>query len=319
LVLKCNKNCYCSIKCPWGRSEYPDESGLVEFHKYLFSIFVRKGIKMPVAEASISSRSFDGFVGIVPDYLEQVKIRFLDDSHWPVRPSICFEKESGPMLCICSRHSSGSKLHYLHPPRNPLNSTMPSTRGDPISHVTMVPRTIRTIKTNNKYSTTFQMQACNGGYSGIDSCDVKETGVFDKCNIISRNNACLALHFRPDIVGKLRQMVETKVVPQIYEDSSYNDLASLQLNKLHVELQVGLQRSTQMNMIDALKVTYNEDNLSKLEFLPSWPLILPKCHSISSPHGPEPPIVPSFHVVLRLSLALLYVTYGYKYTIVMGR
>jgi hypothetical protein len=131
LVLSCNKNCYCSVKCPWGCSEYPDECGLVEFHKYLFSIFVKKGIKMPVAEASISSRSFDGFVGIVPDYLEQVKIGFLDDSHWPVHPSICFEKESGPMLCICSRHSSGSKLHYLHPPRNPLNSTMPSTRVIP--------------------------------------------------------------------------------------------------------------------------------------------------------------------------------------------
>ncbi len=297
LMTSCNRNCYCSVKCPWGCSEFPDECGFAGFYKFLFFKF--KNIKMPVAESSmcdshiVGESLFRGFVGIVPDYLEYNKIGILDDSHWPVRPSIRFVPGRGPMLCTCKRHSIGSSQQYLHPPRNPLNKTMPSSRGDPISHVVMAPCTLQTIKTNNKYSTTFQMQSCNGGFSGIDSCDVKEVGVFDKCNIISQNNATLALHFRLDIVGKLRQMVETKVVPQIYEDSLYIDLAKEQFHRKQALLKEGTQRGTRINLGDALKAAYNEDKLSKLPFVPSWPMILAKCHLTETAHGPMPPTAPS--------------------------
>ena len=147
-----------------------------------------------------------------------METNFFEEDDWPVCPCIRLVPGKGPLICTCAEHNGGSSKQYLHPPVNPVNKTMPCTNGDQLAHAVLAPRMIKTMKCN-KFSDTYQMQRCFGGFEGVDSCDILETGRFDRCTELSSCATSLSLHGHPDIHSKFSQMVETKVVPLSYEQA----------------------------------------------------------------------------------------------------
>jgi hypothetical protein len=292
-----NQMYFCRVKCPWGCSEFLDEVGFVAFHKLVYTIGNTMNMEFPVMESSISALGYNQelqYTGILSDILESGPSYFLLSHKAPIWYSMKFVDKLGPMVCTCKRHDKGSKFHYLHPPTNPLTEIRPSSVGDPISQVALAPRTVTTIKTEKQYSTTYQMQQCYTGFRGSDCCDVKEVGKFDKNNQLSRLNACLAYYGRSDIRANVHQMVQSNIVPQLYEDALVEEIQSLKLSERETELREAQRRSTRMNLLDALKVNYHVAHSQKLPFQPSWPTVLAMCHpSSASLHGFVPPHLPS--------------------------
>ena len=122
------------------------------------------------------------------------------------------------------------------------------------------------------------MQKCVSHFHGSDCCDIQEIGVFEQNNNLSRQHACSALFGRADIRGKLRQMGETCVVLQTYENAVVRDMQTH--NKLCQDHEIDkCEIGSTVKLMDALKVTYNESVLAKMPCVPKWPFVLPICTS----------------------------------------
>ena len=192
LMQSCNENCYCSVICPWGCTEFADECGYISFNRFLSVKFPQK--KMPLNHSSIKIKHNNKlkkcdaniFLGMRNDFLEG-QYYLMDNKEWKVQPSIRIVTGKGLFICTCQEHDGGSSLNYLHPPRNPFTSVYPSSTGDQLSHAILAPRVVKPIKCN-KYSDTYQMQDCYGGYKGVDSCDLLDVGNYSTTNNILENN-----------------------------------------------------------------------------------------------------------------------------------
>ena len=194
---RCNMNCYCSVQCPWGCTEFVDECGYVPYDKFLFALLSK--VRKPKSEMGIHG-SYCGrhcerkhlFVGVRPDFLTY-RDRFFDKEEWPIQPSIRFLAGKGPYICTCKEHDGGSSLRYIHPPRSAVTGVIPCTVSDQLAHAVVAPQMLKTIKCN-KFNDTYQVQRCCAGYAGVDSCDIVETGKFHNANILSELNTALSLY-----------------------------------------------------------------------------------------------------------------------------
>jgi hypothetical protein len=246
----------CTVKCPWGCSEFADDVGFVAYHKLLYHYGLETDLKFPLQESTIKAlpnMKQVQFAGILSDFLFDRSTCYLDLVSCPILPSIQFVEGIGPMVCTCKRHNGGSELFYLHPPKNPLTKTYSTSVGDPIGQVAIAPRTVTTIKTKNRYNTTYQMQKCNSGFAGKDCCDIKEVGEWDKNNDISRLNAALAYYGRADIRSNIQRMVQSRIIDQSYEttlwllgqqinlpEREFEDLAHARLRATRIKLRNAL-------------------------------------------------------------------------------
>ena len=279
----CNHLHYCSVKCPWGCSEFADDVGYVAYHKLFYKVGRKLGMEFPFQESQIFVKGYnveEQYVGIVDDFLFDGTSYFLQLVERPISPSIEFVDGLGPMVCTCKRHDKGSKLQYLHPPKNPVTNVLPVSKGDPVGHVAIAPRTVSTIKTSNKYSTTYQMQQCVSGFRGADTCDVVEVGRFDQNNTLSRMNAALAYYGRADIRSNVQQLVKSNVAADNYEESLHwyiNSYLKLPEQEREDLLRSRL-RTTRISLQDALKMTYYDATYHKLQLKALWRPVLAYCH-----------------------------------------
>jgi hypothetical protein len=141
----------------------------------------------------------------------------------------------------------------------------------------------------------------------MDSCDILETGRFDKQNILSRQNEALVLHRRADIRCKLSQLVESKDVPSCYERDKLDLVKYENLEAKEPLLEGALEGATYVSLEDSVKMHKSEEQCSKLPFVPSWPLSLFSCCASVSNYGFKPPSLPPFRFAkdLRLPWILL--------------
>jgi len=302
LMKGCNSNHYCSVRCPWGCTEFPDECGYVSYAKLLYA----KGFQMPLSESSIirwvSGQSMKSkcFVGIRDDYLSPPTY-FMNFVDRPIRPCIRFVSGKGPMICTCKEHDGGSSKRYLHPPVNPVTGSTPCTSGDQLAHAVVAPRMIKAMK-KNKYSDSYQMQRCCGGFRGTDSCNLMDPCRFDRNTCLSDANTTLSLYGRPDIRSKLSQMVREQVIPSSYEADFLELTDSMDYPSQSDHLALCRAGSNFVPLADAMKMMMHAEKCSKMAFAPSWPLSLFSCQPSISDNGKQPSQVAPFRVKQDLRL-----------------
>jgi len=105
----------------------------------------------------------------------------------------------------------GTKLDYIHPPRNP-NGALPCRHADQNAHAVVVPRTISPMKAK-AYSTTFQMHEMRGSYLGLDTMSLADYGRYDFQSIIAKQNELLSYAGRMDVRGLMRRHAATGIIP----------------------------------------------------------------------------------------------------------
>ena len=307
LMKGCNSNHYCSVRCPWGCTEFPDECGYVSFARLLYA----KGFQMPLSESFVSrwgtpqGNLSKCFVGMREDYLSPPNY-FLNFVDHPIRPCIRFLAGKGPMICTCKEHDGGSSKQYLHPPVNPVTGSIPCTSGDQLAHAVVAPRMIKSMK-KNKHSDSYQMQRCCGGFRGTDSCNIMDPHRFDRNSCLSDANTTLALFGRPDIRSKLSQLVREQIIPQCYEADFLELTYSMDYPSRDTFLSECRAGSNFVPLEESMKMMMHAEKCSKFPFAPSWPLALLTCRPSISKYGQKPREVAPFRVKhdLRLPWFLL--------------
>ena len=303
LIEAYNKFPHCRVRCPWGEDEFLEQCGHIPLDVTLRHFL---HIQAPLVNKSYNHRIQGGnsvFVGIREDYFT-FKFNFLGREDWDISPCIQVIPDIGPCILTCSDHDGGSKYQYIHPPHNPVNFNLPARHSDQLAHCVVAPRTIKTMKPH-KYSDSYQLSKCQGGYKGMDTMDLVEKGKFDFMSTISSNNECLSISQRPDIKAKLWQLVQSREIPRHLAEDKI-EYAQHFMKHNQTDCNQALHGSTYVSVDDCLDLRQSMEasNYAKEEvtdetnghttthnFTPKWPFTFAHCHTDTN-FGCKPPPIP---------------------------
>jgi len=206
----CNKHLIPTVLCPYGCSAFIHRTGSISidliFQRYLPSVELKKFISNKKYLSHVESTR-DDYIRMKDDY-----DKWLLNEKWAVLPSISFI-DNVPYVLTCDDHHKGTKLHIIHPPRQPLHN-IPSKYSDQLCHCCIRSRTIKPLKSSH-FSTGFQMHEQRGCFNGIDTCNVTTYRNFDFRSKLLRDNEARSIINRPDINALLTTMVEEKSISQV--------------------------------------------------------------------------------------------------------
>ena len=288
------------ILCPWGCSEYSHRCGSVSLDLIVQRYFTEVDLKLYSLRNGLRklATARDDFLSLSRD----VHLRNKD---WEVWPTIVFREGVGPVVLTCEEHNHGTCKQYFHAPKTGL--TIPSYRGDQLSHAVVSPRTIKASKAN-KYSNTYQLNECRGSYCGIDTCDISERRNFSFLSAISDVHESRCVQGRADIMGLVSQLVsshsiDSQTASALLERAKFNFPSDVELNKLATG-------STYMTLSDTLKLQEMlmqngemtvciENNLNEqartITFARNWPMHLTRIHPYTK-YGAKFPTLPNFKI-----------------------
>lgn len=301
LITCSNENCYCSVRCPWGCTEFVGECGSIGFHLYLDKfLHAKKAVNtnsINTAGNRSSTRCLpDILVGIRPDYV-YYEDHFLGNEEWPIRPCIQIVRDKGPCICTCKEHDGGSKFRYVHVPQNPLNRNLPTDHSDQLAHAVLQPRFVKHMKFR-RFNDMYDVVNCRGQYGGMDSCDITDLKTFDSCGLLTFQNELLALFGRPDVKTRLDQLVVQRAIPQYVRDDKLAWLFRMDFD-INGSVRSGMSGGTNVSLKDALKLNEipadrTSDSASS-HFSPSWPSKIILCHPMDDRYGSDIAVIPSMH------------------------
>jgi len=299
-LIQCsNDNCYCSVRCPWGCTEFVGDCGSVSLHVYLARFLQAKKPVHPESIGTETSKKHvaNVLVGMRPDFLS-FRDNFLGNEDWPIRPSIQVWFDKGPCVCTCKEHNGGSKVRYLHAPQNPLNKNLPAERSDQLAHAVLQPRFVKHMKFR-RFNDMYDVVNCRGQYGGMDSCDITEVSNFESCGLLTFQSELLALFGRPDMKSRLDQLVRQRVIPAYVRDDKLSHLFSMDFD-VNGDVRTATSGATYVPLADAMK--FNELVADKTSasassgFIPSWPSKIVFCHPFDDRFGSDIVAIPSMKV-----------------------
>ena len=231
------------VLCPWGCCDYVYNCDDVEF-EHVFDELVWRG-RWTCVEKGSKSMSFRR------DFLDGDFCAHLFNSKWQVRPAIAFVPGKGPCFLTCKLHGGGTYEKYFHLPKS-LVPLVPS-HGDHIGHVTLKSNVVGTVKAH-KFSHTYQMNECQGSYSGIDTCRVTEQRRFDFLSHVSELSESLVLADRPDIRGLLDELVKVGKIQRATVDNMIDRRDEYFGSRRRGELERCKRGGTFMSLRDTVKL-----------------------------------------------------------------
>ena len=222
-----NNHAYlCNIKCPFGCSDFVFNIGLVPFisvfRRFLNPVVLDHHFSVPRSEGVL----FDVLEGARDDYLLR-QSNFLplkkgmqqwSDPRQDINRYFIWT-DDGVSIATCQRHHKGCRKRYVHPPINPLTSTLTSPLSPQLSQCVVRPKVVKKMK-RHTYTTTYDVRYISGGFKGISSCDLNTHGNFDLGSPIHDANMLLAINFRPD----MRQLMNRMVQKGYMESFHYHNL-----------------------------------------------------------------------------------------------
>lgn len=301
LIRVCNDYlCYCSIKCPWGCTDFVDNCGYISYQDFLIRMLK---VNQPIKGIGKKNVLF----GINGTYMTTSPF-FMNNSKWPVRRAVVFVPNRGFCVCTCKDHNGGSDKRYVHPPTNPMNGVLPMERSDQLAHAVLNPRTIKSLRTG-KYNDIYQMYSCRGSFRGLDTCDIVDVGNFSYTTTLEGRNRALILYGRSDLRQKMQQLVETKRLPSWFAEEELINVKKYRFQENN-NIQKGLDGSTyvplldaiamgQENMMETLCDDINKNGMEKkemVEVISSWPSIVPMCYSSNDTFENCPLQIPTMKV-----------------------
>ena len=308
-----NKHCVCTVRCPWGCTEFIYKTGTLRFDYVINKFFTESKNTELFYKGEVDAKNFN-FPNIVDKYIKCPRLDYLTLKDTiigkPILPSIAFIKDKGPCVLTCRYHNGGSSELYLHPPLNPINDNLCSIRSDQLAPAVVAPRSAKPMKLN-KYSTTFQMYEVQGNFDGLDSCHLLSYGNLNHKSDMSFNSEILQLIGRSDIQKKLDcLLLENKISIDDYQNYMKAKNEKILDENLKEKVRESLYGSTFMNPRDCveLRKTIAKSSKSTIEvidddgnsetrfFSPPWFTYHIKVHNYDT-YGAPPPTLPSLFVV----------------------
>ncbi len=217
----------CSVRCPYGCSEFIFDIKLVEYEAIL-ERYTNPYIFGSSIIARLNRKSTDRcLIGGREDFLDHDDATFLpfkvEDANIESIQSlkrIFVMTLEGPAIATCKRHGNGNNLRYIHPPMNPVSFTLTSSVSPQLAPCVLRPNVVKSMR-RNRFSTTYEVRLMSGCYKGINSTDVSNIGKMDLSAPIHDANMLLALHHRKDIRLLMSNMVKRGYIPKYFEEACY--------------------------------------------------------------------------------------------------
>ena len=151
-----NAECYPSARCPFGCYAFVEEDGAIEF-KHLINCLIP-------TFTSFKSSYQSSLRGMRRDFLKPM----LHLDTFLVSGRTRVDQNLGLVIHTCKEHNRGSALQYVHPPKHPTLSRLPSMKAERLAFLVPSLRQLKTGKANYS-SHTYQLLHAQGGYGGISS------------------------------------------------------------------------------------------------------------------------------------------------------
>ena len=233
------------VLCPWGCSAYLHDVGSVPYDAVINRFF-------PFVEfaGTLSTKHQKAKVESArSDYLDPEIDMHLHNPDWSVHPTIEFTAELGPVVLTCDSHDGGTVDKYFHLPKTscPLSSAAP----DVLSHAVLHAKTVHRTKAF-RYSTMYQMNKCQGSYSGIECSYITENRRFDFVSHLTDISEARSYAGRMDIRGLVDRLKRQRIIPEALAES-YSERA----NDLFSDIQSlsNLSRgATMITLYDSIKL-----------------------------------------------------------------
>ena len=212
------------VLCPWGCTEYIEDTGGVWFDVLIQRCF--PWCVFPLDQANVAASRIEACESSRHDFLWQGSFSFHGNPQWVIQPCVAILPRVGLRVLTCRNCSGGHHKRFLHTPRLP--QILPASHGNQLAHAVLQPRNVRVIRAG-RWNVSHQMVTQESGYSGCDTCYVGNHGRFDSRSLIGSISEALSITGRQDVRNLLDRLCEDNVL----------DPDTVALYKMHAEKMFG--------------------------------------------------------------------------------
>ena len=210
------------VLCPWGCSEYPHKTSVVEPCLVLQQLLPRIRLNLPTEYVD----RLHIVESIRLDYIRQDcedRDYVLLNENWPVMPTMSMVRGAGAMICCCRYHQNDSvrKRLYAHPPRKMTDiGNLSSVHADQLSPCVLQQRMVHPLR-RTKYGVTPATSNFRMSYSGGDTTDFSCGGRFTASTLqyASLVHILHSLAGRPDMLKMLDRYEKEGIVSTSVKES----------------------------------------------------------------------------------------------------
>ena len=257
------------VICPWGCWEFIEKCQTMSFENFI--------AKIDPQFRKIAFEEYD-LVGICPNYPEGFKLL----EKFDIKPAIILN-DDGSLSCLtCSKHS-GESLQYLHPPRNPLLSSVSPNKPERLA---LTQQQINIVKTGkpkfNSHSSHLIEE--RGSYTGISSSTLQFPTFLENSTLLTDLSEHVISKGRSDVYPLVDYFLENNMVDQNFAEFLFNS----NLNLTQDEILAAIVNTTNISLYDAFRMQ-NEMNSSQDKEVFQMPVPI-YAHQLSgvSQHGFRP-------------------------------
>ena len=210
------------VLCPWGCSEYPHKTSVVEPCLILQQLLPRIRLNLPSEYVDrlhiVESIRLD----YIREDCEDVDYVLLNEQ-WPVMPTMSMVRGAGAMICCCRHHQNDSvrKRLYAHPPRKMKGiGNLSSVHADQLSPCVLQQRMVHPLR-RTKYGVTPATSNFRMSYSGGDTTDFSYGGRFSASTLQHSSMLHIqhSLAGRPDMLKVLDRYEKEGIVSTSVKES----------------------------------------------------------------------------------------------------
>ena len=280
------------VLCPWGCTEYIDDTGEMYFDAMVQRCYPY--LELPMTGPG--ETQLKKCVSARHDFLWNSGYPLFGNPDWKVQACVALIETKGLRLLTCRKCSGGHAKMFLHVPRLPQH--LPSARGCQLAHAVLQPRDLR-LMSARKHNVIYQMVRQDCGWSGVDTCHVGTAGRFDFVSLIGNISEALAITGRADIRHLLERLVTNGILSQEAAESfkkhaeqlfgKPEDFNSMQYGGTYVTYEDCIR--LQYHLDDTRAVTLKFSTGEEVSVRTKWPRHILFVHEHSK-HGAWFPVVP---------------------------
>ena len=233
------------VVCPWGCWDFVEKCQTLSFECFLANIdpdFRNSNHKESLLKG-VTSNFPQGFTLL---------------QKFEITPAVIIEDDGHFAYLSCSKHS-GETLQYLHPPRNPILSSVSPNKPERLAVTQQQMNIVKTGKPKFNSHSSHLIEE-RGSFTGISSSTLQFPTFLESSTLLDDLSEFVISKGRSDVYPLIEYFLENHIVDQNFTDFLFNST----LNLTSHEIAEAIANSTNVSLYDAFKLQMhlngNHDN-----------------------------------------------------------
>ena len=260
------------VICPWGCWDFVERCQTLSFEFFLAKI--DKDFRFSTNQESL-------LMGVTSNFPEGYTLL----QQFEITPAVIIEEDGHFAFLTCSKHS-GETLQYLHPPRNPILSSVSPNKPERLALTQQQLNIVKTGKPKFNSHSSHLIEE-RGSFTGISSSTLQFPTFLESSTPLNDLSEFVISKGRSDVYPLVDYFLENNIVDQNFADFLFNSTLNLSQN----EIAAAISDSTNVSLYDAFKLQMHlNENQNTEELEISFPVY---AHNLgkNSEYGCVPPRV----------------------------